>query len=118
MFEPRFVVAVHPAMRQRIGLLKTTSIPSRISGMKPVAPDAVLGRGSGSGVLIKASASAEARKDTASTATALAPPIHWIRKPATAGPEICEADRVTASLVLPSIRFVRSTRAGKIGRAS
>src|SRR5205814_7450477 len=43
MFEPRLVVAVHPAIRHRMGLLKTTSMPSRISGMKPVAPDAVLG---------------------------------------------------------------------------
>src|SRR3989442_2026813 len=89
IFEPRLLVAVQPAIRQRIGLRKTTSIPSRISGMKPVAPDAVLGLGSGSGVLIRASASAENRKDTASTATAFPPPINWIRNPATAGPATC-----------------------------
>ena len=113
MFEPRLVVAVQPAIRHRIGLPKTTSIPSRISGMKPVAPDAVLGRGSGSGVLIKASASAEKRNETASTATAFAPPINWIRNPATAGPATCAVDRVISSLVLPSIRFGRSTSTGR-----
>src|SRR2546428_1585844 len=113
MFEPRLVVAVHPAIRHRMGLLKTTSIPSRISGMKPVAPDAVLGRDSGSGVVIEARATADARKERASTATALAPPIHWINKPATAGPTICDAERVTSSFVLPSIRLARSTKAGR-----
>src|SRR5437899_12849720 len=113
MFDPRLVVAVHPAMRHRIGLLNTTSMPSRISGMNPDFPAAVPGFGSGSGLRIKARATAETRKEAASTATALAPPIHWIRKPATAGPEICDAERVSARLVLPSMRLGRSTRTGR-----
>ena len=113
MFDPRLVVAVQAAIRQRIGFRKTTSIPSRISGMKPEAPDAVLGRGSGSGFVIEASASAERKNETASTATAFAPPINWMRNPATAGPATCAVDRVISSLVLPSIKFGRSTSAGR-----
>src|SRR2546430_366299 len=68
MFDPRLGVAGQAAIRQRIGFRKTTSIPSRISGMKPEAPDAVLGRGSGSGFVIEASASAERKNETAPTA--------------------------------------------------
>src|SRR5216110_2331540 len=113
MFDPRLVVAVQAAIRQRIGFRKTTSIPSRISGMKPEVPDAVLGWGSGSGFLIEASASAERKNDSASTATAFAPPIHWMRNPATAGPATCAVDRVISSLVLPSSRLGRSTSAGR-----
>src|SRR5437764_112955 len=101
MFDPRLVVAVHAAIRQRIGFRKTTSIPSRISGMKPEVPDAVLGRGSGSGFVMEASASADRKNDTASTATAFAPPINWMRNPATAGPATCAVDRVISSLVWP-----------------
>src|ERR1700674_5600488 len=113
MFDPRFVVAVQPAIRHRSGFLNTTSRPSFISGMKPVAPLAVLGFGWGSGVLIALSAIAERRNDSASTATALAPPIHWIRKPATAGPATCAVERLISSFVLPSSRFGRSTSAGR-----
>src|SRR5439155_17185269 len=113
MFEPRLVVAVQPAIRHRIGLRKTTSMPSRISGIKPAVPDVVLGRGSGSGFLIEARASAERRNDRASTATALAPPINWMSNPATAGPATCAVDRVISSFVLPSIMFGRSTSAGR-----
>src|SRR6266566_1831888 len=99
IFDPRLVVAVQAAIRQRIGFRKTTSIPSRISGMKPAVPDAVLGLGSGSDFLIEASAIAERRNDSASTATA--------------GPATCAVDRVISSLVLPSIRLGRSTSAGR-----
>src|SRR5256885_3336899 len=113
MFDPRLVVAVQPAIRQRIGFLNTTSSPSFISGTKPLDPLAVLGRGCGSGALITLSATAETRNERASTATALAPPIHWIKKPATAGPETCATDRLTSSLVLPSTRFGRATRTGR-----
>src|SRR5438309_11161788 len=113
MFEPRFVVAVQPAIRQRSGFLNTTSSPSFISGTKPVAPLAVLGFGCGSDVLIVIRASAERRNDSASTATAFAPPIHWIRKPATAGPATWAVERLISSFVLPSSRFGRSTSTGR-----
>src|SRR5260370_41790538 len=113
MFDPRLNVAVQPAIRQRIGFLNTTSSPSLISGMKPVPPLAVLGRGCGSGLLMVLRATAETRNDSASTATAFAPPIHWMRKPAIAGPETCATDRLISSLVLPSSRLGRSTRTGR-----
>src|SRR5438874_11224131 len=98
MFDPRLVVAVQAAIRQRIGFRKTTSIPSRISGMKPEVPDAVLGWGSGSGFLIEARAIAERKNASASTATAFAPPIHWMRNPATAGPPTGPVERAVSSV--------------------
>src|ERR1700736_5680458 len=113
MIDPKFVVAVQPAIRQRIGFLNTTMMPSFISATKPVAPDAVAGRGSGSGVRIALKAIADTRKERASNATAFAPPSHWIKKPATAGPDTCAADRLISSLVLPSSRLDRSTRTGR-----
>src|ERR1700682_4163200 len=116
MFEPKLKVAVHPAIRHRIGFLNTTSSPSLISGMKPVAPLAVVGRGGGSGCLIVLRATAEARNDSASMATAFAPPIHWMRKPAIAGPETCATDRLISSFVFSSSRLVRSTRTGREDR--
>src|ERR1700682_3353183 len=113
MIDPKFVVAVQAAIRQRIGFLKTTTMPSFISAMKPVAPDAPAGLGSGSGVLMVLKATADTRKDKASTATVFAPPIHWIRKPAMAGPETWATDRLISSLVLPSSRLDRSTSTGR-----
>src|SRR5258708_37674038 len=95
MFDPRLNVAVQPAIRQRIGFLNTTSSPSLISGTKPVAPLAVLGRGCGSGLLIALRATAETRNDSASMATAFAPPIHWMRKPAIAAPATSPTHRLT-----------------------
>src|SRR4029077_3392748 len=109
MFDPRFDVAVQPAIRHRRGFVNTTSRPSLISGMKPVAPLAVLGLGWGSGVLIKLMAKGETRNDSAATAPAFAPPIHWIRKPATAGPATWAVERLISSFVFPSSRFGRST---------
>src|ERR1700737_376457 len=125
MIDPKLVVAVQAAIRHRIGFLKTTMMPSFISAMKPVAPDAPAGLGSGSGVRcvpaglgpvagvrMVVKATPDTRKDKASTATAFAPPIHWIRKPAIAGPETWATDRLISSLVLPSSRLDRSTSTG------
>src|SRR5437588_374776 len=112
MLLPRLLVAVQPAIFQRVGFPITTWMPSHISRQKPDSPPAVPGCGAGSGLRIPKSEAAEMAKEAASTQSDSTAPMAWIRKPASAGPASCAADLLTSSLLLPSTRSVRGISAG------